>query len=49
MSGQARLVYVKNMNRNIPPREGEPAGTNTITAIMLMIMGVGGAGGDKGR
>ena len=26
-SGQARLIYVKDTNRNIPPREGEPAGT----------------------
>ena len=26
-SGQARLVYVKNINRSTPPREGEPVGT----------------------
>ena len=26
-SGQARLVYIWDINRSIPPREGEPAGT----------------------
>ena len=27
-SGQARLVYVKDINCNIPPREGEPVGAS---------------------
>ena len=26
-SGQVQLVYVKDINHNIPPREGEPVGT----------------------
>ena len=29
--GQARLVYVKDINRSIPPREGEPVGTDDVT------------------